>query len=250
MYSRKTIENNLILLALAGSRSYGTNTSESDWDWRGIMIRPSMRDYLRYEGFEQKDSGWHLETGNLLFLSEDTVVWDLQKYLKLANKANPNILEALWNTEYRVMHDVGAKLIQDRYMFLNRNVIKTYKGYAYAQLRKLENKNNEQQLTRKNDQKAGYRCKHAMHCLRLLYQLHYLVLDGELYLNINKFSKKRSDLLKQIKKGEVKLEYVQQTCEDLMTMLDESDFSEFPKPLSEQALSEYFIELLEMYYST
>lgn len=248
MYSRKTIENNLILLVLAGSRAYGTHTEDSDYDWRGIMIRPNLSDYIRYEGFEQKDSGWNLETGNLLYLSQDTVVWDLKKYLALANKANPNILETLWNPDRRVTHPVGMKLVQDRNMFLNRNIAKTYKGYAYSQLRKLENKNNEQQLTRGNDQKAGYRCKHASHCLRLLYQLHYLFLRGELFLNVSNFSKKQQSLLSSIKEGNVELEYVQKSCNDMMSLMDDLDFDIFPKSLSQQYLSDYFIELLDLYY--
>lgn len=28
-------ERNVILLAIGGSRSYGTDTENSDWDWRG-----------------------------------------------------------------------------------------------------------------------------------------------------------------------------------------------------------------------
>lgn len=250
MYSRKTIENNLILLSLAGSRAYGTATDESDHDWRGLMVRPIKDHYLRYEGFEQKDSGWQLETGNLLYLSEDTVVWDLQKFLKLANKANPNILENLWHESYKIQTAAGKKLVEDRELFINSNISKTYKGYAYSQLNKLKNKQNEQQLTRANDRKVGYRCKHAMHCLRLLYQLHYLALDGELIININKFSKKRAGLLRDIKNGDVPLDRVLDICQDLISVFDEMDFSQFPDPLPEQQLSEYFIEVLDLHYGS
>lgn len=246
MYSRRQIEKNIILLALSGSRAYRTNTEESDYDWRGIMIRPIKEDYLRYEGFEQKDSGWLDEEGNISCLSEDTVVWDLKKYLQLANKSNPNILEVLWHDHYQIINPIGKQLVSDRNMFITRNVVKTYKGYAYSQLKKLDNPN--QTLPRVNDRKAGYRCKHAMHCLRLLYQLHYLFLKGELVISIDKFSKKQNFLLKKIKNGDVELDYIQKSAEDMISMLDKLDFSIFPKPLSEQKLSDYFIELLNKYY--
>ena len=250
MYSRKTIEDNIVLLALAGSRAYGTSTKDYDYDWRGIMIRPSIEDYLRYEGFEQKDSGWLDEQGELDYLSEDTVVWDLQKYLKLANKANPNILEQLWHEGYRILEPVRRQLIKDRDLFINQNIKGSYRGYASSQLRRLQNVSGTQVLTRANDRKAGYKCKHVMHCLRLLYQLHYLLTKGRLIVDIRQFSNKRYFLLKNIKNGDVELSYVQQTAEDLMVMLNEADYSEIPKPMTQQQLSQYFITLLRTYYET
>jgi len=261
MYNRKTIENNIILMALAGSRSYGMETDSSDYDWRGIMIRPYFSDYVRYEGFEQKDSGWLEEDGKLKFLSEDTVVWDLKKYLKLANKANPNILEVIFNPNHKIITPTGQKLIDNRFMFLNRNVIKTYKGYAYAQLKRLSNKTQnlcseidlpspvKTSIRKVADENAGYPVKHAMHCLRLLYQLHYIYLKRDLVININGFSYKQELLLRKIKAGQIRLDYVQEECSRMMNILDELDFDVFPKPLPEQQLSDFFIEMIETYYA-
>ena len=68
---------------------------------------------MGFRVFEQKDEGWETENVELPkrginlrfpFLEKDTSIYELQKFLKMIRKKNPNILELLFvedsNQEY------------------------------------------------------------------------------------------------------------------------------------------------------
>lgn len=135
--NRLEIENRTILLALTGSRGYGLATEGSDYDYRGVFIATKPY-YLGLKEIEQKDSGWTEEEGKFDFLSQDTAIYELKKFLKLSIDNNPNILELLWFKDYVHLTDAGKILLQHRQMFLSKRVKHTYTGYGYAQIKKLE----------------------------------------------------------------------------------------------------------------
>jgi predicted nucleotidyltransferase len=51
---------------------------------------------------------------------------------------NPNILELLYLPEYKVLTELGKRLVEYRLAFLSKKVYKAYSGYAYSQLKKVE----------------------------------------------------------------------------------------------------------------
>lgn len=57
---RIEVEQRIIFVGLAGSRAYGLNRLDSDYDYRGVLIAPK-RYYLGFDLIEQKDSGWDEE---------------------------------------------------------------------------------------------------------------------------------------------------------------------------------------------
>lgn len=120
---------------------YGMATPSSDWDWRGVCVRPA-KEYLSYATFEQSENfNGEIGLGVPPFsdLSNDTVIYDLKKYLSLANKGNPNILELLFSTDYAWLTDAGIKLVKNRHHFLTRKCKNTYVGYAHSQIKRMEN---------------------------------------------------------------------------------------------------------------
>ena len=132
------IEQRTILLVLTGSRGYGLATETSDYDYRGIFIATEPY-YLGLSQIEQQDQGWADETlEKFPFLSKDTCIYELRKFLKLAIDNNPNILELLWFKDYVHLTEVGKILMQNREMFLSKRIKYTYSGYGYAQIKKLE----------------------------------------------------------------------------------------------------------------
>ena len=139
---RKQVEDNLILLVLTGSHSYGLALPTSDKDYKGIFIAPKDY-YIGMLDIEQKDSGWdEVGNGNFTILdnNKDTVTYELKKYLKLASKCNPNILELLFEDEkyYEYVNPLGRMLIDARELFLSKKVRYTYSGYAHAQIRRIK----------------------------------------------------------------------------------------------------------------
>jgi hypothetical protein len=141
---RITVESGLILLALTGSQAYGIATPSSDKDYKGVFIAPKDY-YLGFKSVEQKDSGWDTEpgTGDFSYLDgvKDCVVYELRKFLTLVGNNNPNILETLWldGEFYYHVSPVGEKLLSYREAFLSQKVRGSFAGYAYAQIRRVEN---------------------------------------------------------------------------------------------------------------
>lgn len=120
-------ETNRILHVLCGSRAYGLDTPESDWDTRGVCI-PPKRYLLGLERFEQHVSD-----------DDDHVVYSLEKFVRLALAGNPNIVETLF-TEGEALLEVtplGEHLIASRDLFLSRRVGQRFCGYAREQLHRI-----------------------------------------------------------------------------------------------------------------
>jgi predicted nucleotidyltransferase len=121
------VEKNTILKCLAGSKAYGTNIESSDTDIRGICIPPSsyvLGSAFKFEQMECK--------------GDDTVVYGIQKFVRLATDANPNILEFLFVDSHLFLDKYGEQLVAARDLFLSKKAKHTYSGYAVAQLKKIE----------------------------------------------------------------------------------------------------------------
>ena len=123
--------NNIILLGFGGSIAYGTNTKDSDVDIRGIALN-SKNDLLGINsGFEQVVSN---ET--------DTVIYSLTKIIKLLTSMNPNTCEMLGlkPDHYLYLSSVGQELLDNKKLFLSKRAKYSFGGYAFSQLRRLDNK--------------------------------------------------------------------------------------------------------------
>ncbi len=136
--NHQEIEDRSILIALTGSRGYGLATATSDYDYRGIFIATKPY-YLGLSQIEQQDKGWDENPSQRFpYLSKDTCIYELKKFLNLAIDNNPNILELLWFKDYIHLTEVGKILQQHRHLFLSKRIKQTYSGYGYAQIKKLE----------------------------------------------------------------------------------------------------------------
>lgn len=129
IHSNKKLGDNIIYLTLSGSIGYGTNLDNSDIDLRGITIERKENIY-GFQSFEQFEDA---ET--------DTVIYGLKKFVSLALKGNPNILELLGTKDEHIiyMNKYGELLRKNRELFLSKKVIYTFGNYATAQLRRLQN---------------------------------------------------------------------------------------------------------------
>jgi len=138
----------VIYRCIVGSRAYGLDGDGSDTDRRGIYLPPSSLQWSLYgvpEQLERKES--------------EECYWELQKFLVLALKANPNVLECLYTPLVEDAAPLAEELLSLRSIFLSRLVYQTYNGYVMSQFKKLE-----QDLRAK----GAIKWKHAMHLIRLL----------------------------------------------------------------------------------
>lgn len=162
-----------------GSRAFGLATDDSDDDIRGIYLPPARRHWSLFK-----------LPGQIEFADEtkDEVYWELEKFLRLALRANPNVLETLWTPEILHADEVAQRLRGMRRVFLSKHLYKTYSGYVLSQFRR---------MTNAQARTGAYKAKHAMHLVRLLYSGIEALRTGEIGIDVGA---QRAELL-QIKSG-------------------------------------------------
>lgn len=118
-----------MLLGVGGSYAYGTSNENSDVDFRGVTLQlPS--DLIGLTGFQQYEDD-----------RTDTVIYGFNKLVKLLLECNPNTCEMLGLEEeqYLIKSKLGQELIDNSSLFLSKRAIRSFGGYADAQLRRLQN---------------------------------------------------------------------------------------------------------------
>jgi uncharacterized protein len=138
----------IIYRCVVGSRAFGLSGDDSDVDRRGIYLPPAELHWSLYGVPEQIENN-----------DTQEAYWELQKFLVMALKANPNILECLHTPLIEHATPLAQELLAARQRFLSKLIYQTYNGYVMSQFKKLE-----QDLRARGEIKW----KHAMHLMRLL----------------------------------------------------------------------------------
>lgn len=173
------LEEHIVLECVVGSRAYGLDTESSDTDRRGVYLAPLDLLWSLYgapEQFEDHDA--------------QTCHWELRKFLVMALKANPNVLECLHSPLVLRTTPLGQRLLGLRGLFLSQLIFQTFNGYALSQFKLIE---------RDQRNAGGIRWKHAMHLLRLLLSGGEALRTGSLELRVER---ERERLL-AVKRGEL-----------------------------------------------
>lgn len=169
----------VIYRCVVGSTAYGLAEEGSDLDRRGIFLPPAEIEWSLFDVPEQIESR-----------SPDTCFWELEKFLKLALKANPNILECLYTPLVELAMPPAEELLALRSIFLSRLIYQTYNGYVLSQFKKLE-----QDLRARGEIKW----KHAMHLIRLLLAGITALKEGFVPVRVEE----HRDRLLSIRRGEI-----------------------------------------------
>lgn len=122
----------LVFKCIAGSRAYGTHNENSDTDTRGIFLKKAS-DYLCINEPIDYCSN----------KTNDIVYYSLKRFIQLASKANPNILELLFSPEDCVLKTTQyfQMLQKHRSKFVTTQIVDTHINYANAQIKKATGKN-------------------------------------------------------------------------------------------------------------
>jgi uncharacterized protein len=169
----------VIYRCVVGSRAYGLDNDESDTDRRGVYLAPAELQWSLFGAPEQFEDN-----------ASQSCYWELQKFLTMALKANPNILECLYSPLVEKVTTLGEGLLSIREAFLSQMIFQTFNGYAMSQFKKIE-----QDLRNSGEIKW----KHAMHLLRLLLTGAATLREGRVPVRV----KTHRDSLLAVKRGEV-----------------------------------------------
>lgn len=145
-----------ILKVIVGSQAHGLANENSDFDYRGVFVVPTQ-EILKIGGENIKHTSW-------IEGKEDDTSWEIGKFLMMATKCNPTVLETflapvvphregeihspyefelrelfphVWNSEYVYHAFLGYGINQRKKFFDNKD--KRAPKYAAAYLRVLYN---------------------------------------------------------------------------------------------------------------
>lgn len=159
-----------ILKTIVGSQAHGLATKLSDYDFRGVFVIPTQ-EILKIGGEDLQHTSW-------IEGKEDDTSWEIGKFLLMATKCNPTVLETFlapqvevegvekkWGVELRELfpHIWNSQYVKDAFI-----------GYGINQRKKFfENK----------DHRAP---KYATAYLRVLYNAYELLSTGTFSVNLQK----------------------------------------------------------------
>lgn len=210
-------------LTIMGSRAYGTNTEDSDYDFYGFIIPqidiifPNLSGYIpgfgrTYTPFEQYQAQ-HVE--HPIYREIDLTIYNIVKYFQLVMLGNPNMVDSLFTPDDCLIHcDEVAELIRNnRNLFLSEKMFHTFKGMAFSHLSRLKSghvKEGRKELAKQK----GFDTKDAMHSLRVLLQIRDILELGELDI------RKHREFLMKVRYGEYSLDYIINKCDNILSELE------------------------------
>ena len=123
-----------LYLVIRGSHAYGTNIETSDTDYSGIFIQ-SKEDILGNKYIEQINDD-----------KNDTVIYEIRRFLELLGTNNPTVLELLNTPEDCILYKdpIFDLVLNDREKFITKICAKSLGGYAKQQISKAKGQNKKQ----------------------------------------------------------------------------------------------------------
>jgi hypothetical protein len=114
----------IILECISGSRAYKLDTPKSDTDIRGVFVLPK-EDFYGLNYVAQVNDA-----------TNDTVYYELGRFMELLALNNPNILELLNTPSHAVLYKHPLLEILKPELILSKRCRETFGKYAYSQIKK------------------------------------------------------------------------------------------------------------------
>ncbi len=187
------MESKYIYKILSGSRLYGTDTPNSDYDYRGVWL-PTLEESLNMEKLKDVKSE---------IADDDILIYPLQKFIRLAASGNPNVLDWFFapKEQVEIIKPEMNQIIQNSDMFIAKHIIPKIFGFAKGEYESVAKKTSRKTgaKRKKEMEKFGYSPKNAMNAIRVLQQGAELILTGKIT-----FPRQNREELRKIKTGQIK----------------------------------------------
>ena len=123
-----------LLLVIRGSHAYGTNVETSDTDYAGVFIQ-KIDDILGFNYTEQINDD-----------KNDTVIYEIRRFLDLLSSNNPTVLELLNTPEDCIIYKdpIFDEILNNRDVFITKICAKSFGGYGKMQIQKAKGQNKKQ----------------------------------------------------------------------------------------------------------
>ena len=219
-----------ILKVIVGSKAHHLDTNKSDTDYRGVFVVPTS-ELLRI-GPKHDETRW-------IEGREDDTSWEIGKFLLMATKCNPTVLECFlapvtWHenpTINKAYYDAYGKELRDLFPYVwNSQYVKdAFIGYGLNQRKKFfENQ----------DKRAP---KYATAYLRVLYNAWELLSTGTFSVDMRVTS--IYEQLIRFKKGEYQVGEVIQACWDWETKVLKAYKANPDKQTNMEPVNEFLLKV-------
>ena len=123
-----------LLLVIRGSHAYGTNIETSDTDYAGVFIQ-SKEDIFGFNYKEQINDD-----------KNDTVIYEIKRFLQLLASNNPTVLELLNTPKDCIIYKdpIFDLVLENRDKFITKVCAKSFGGYGKMQIQKAKGQNKKQ----------------------------------------------------------------------------------------------------------
>ncbi|MEY4567202.1 MAG: hypothetical protein RLY14_2172 [Planctomycetota bacterium] len=257
------LRSNVHYETIMGSHAYGvadTAVKEKlpDYDVYGFAIPPKELLFKHLTGwipgFGPEPMGFDLwQQHHIIDMQSGShgKEWDLQifsivRFFELCRENNPNMIDALFTPEECIIHctQIGRMVRDKRKLFLSKLCWKKFRGYAHAQLRKM---NDKEPIGGRKEiiAKYGYDVKFAYHIVRLFDEAEQILLEGDLDL------RRAREVMKAIRRGDWKVEdlraWVMEKDKALEAVYSRSLLPEKP-PIA--PLQQLLLDCLETHYGS
>ncbi len=212
------LNSHLVLKTRGGSHAYGTNTEDSDEDFRGVIIPPEnyFTGLKVFREFAPTPEGPYC----------DVVYQDIRKFLRLAMDGNPSVLEVFHAPRLRIAIPFANSLLAMWPNVLSKKIVRAHLGMARAHVKRIEHPNRKCGEKGKKAIKAhGYNTKDACHVIRVLEQCIEILTDRSITL-----PRPNADILLAIRNGEWSVEKFNEVSTGLIGVIEDLETkSDLPK---------------------
>lgn len=225
----------LFVLGIVGSRAYGLETDESDFDIRGVAMPP----------FEARHDLWDADSAKRVTLKDcpsllkiidlpeeidsQNEIWSVRRFFELASKGNPVAIELLWIDPSPIVeeHELWNKIRAERNLFLTHKTIEACLGHSNAH------------ASVANEKADG---KKAMHAVRLAQMAFELATTGEFILK-----RKDVDKFRLIKEAAEKFDPMpmRKARLDILSCMPESWCGKLPPEPNRAAINALYTSIVE-----
>ncbi len=241
-------------LTIMGSEAYGCSSGDSDKDIYGFcipkkeMIFPHLggeipgfgKQIKRFDQYQEH----HLEDKETGY-QYDFQVFSIVKFFQLLMDNNPNIIDSLFTPDFCVLHitTLGQMVRDNRKMFLHKGCFHKFRGYSFAQSKRMRNKNIPEGKRKEDVEKHGYSTKFAYHIIRLCLEAEQLLQFGDLDLQRDR------EILKSVRRGEWTEEEILKWFSEKEKYLERLyESSSLPYGPDENKIKQLLLDCLEQHY--
>ena len=291
------LKNNIHYEAMVGSVAYGVSQDSSDVDVYGFCMPPKHILFPYHMGYIY-DFGKKPEVFNQFQQHHikdvsggkeyDVTIYNIVRYFQLCMESNPNMVDSLYVPQRCVLHcsQLGQMVRDKRKIFLSKLSWHKFRGYAYSQLSKMNDKVSKEfvdlctangwslditydEACRETDDKyikgifakldqSGHRTKRLTsiqkygYDVKFAYNVVRLLQECQQILEEGDLDLTRDrEMLKSIRRGEWPIQKVQEFFDYKLPILENAHInSELPHSPRESEIKKLLIDCIQMHYGS